>query len=238
MNIIISKKDTVGLNASKLLKLRYIEFEKILDFNEESNLNLFISKHESVSKMKCFSCHSTGNFSKAKFGGKDNTLSISNSLIQTACLLKLKELLKPLKLTKLAVLEATHHGPSINSPCLFLEIGSTQKEYNNLIFIKILVKTAKYIKKNYSKIMKKDCISAIGLGGGHYSYEFTKLLSEKLCIGHICPQYNLKNLNFEMFKQMINKTIPLPNLVLINKKVNKEIFIKYCQELKIKYRVI
>ena len=238
MNIILSKKDTVGLNVSKLIKLRYIDFEELLDFNELSNLNLFISKHESASLLKCFSCHSTGNFSKADYGGNDYSLSISNALIQSACLLKLKEFLKPLKLSKLAVLEATHHGPSIDCPCLFLEVGSAQKEYSNKNYCEILAKTAKFIKDNYSKIMKNEAVCAIGIGGGHYSYEFTKLISEKLCIGHICPEYNLKNLNFEMFKQMINKTIPKPSLVLINKKVNKEIFVKYCQELKINYRVI
>ncbi|MDD4352921.1 MAG: D-aminoacyl-tRNA deacylase [Candidatus Nanoarchaeia archaeon] len=238
MNIVLSKKDTVGLNVSKLTSLRYIEFENILEFNEVSELNLFISKHESASKLKCFSCHSTGNFSKADYGGQDYTLSISNALVQSACLLKLKELLKPLKLEKLAVLEATHHGPSINSPCLFLEVGSTEEEYNNKIYCKILEETANYLKNNYSKIMQNKTVSAIGIGGGHYSYEFTKLISKNLCIGHICPEYQLKNLDFEMFKQMIQKTIPAPSLVLINKKVNKEIFVNYCQKLNIDFRVI
>jgi D-aminoacyl-tRNA deacylase len=238
MNIILSKKDPVGANVSKLLKCRYIEFEDFLNFSEESDLNLFITRHESASLMKCFSCHSTGNFSKAEYGGKDYCLSISNSIMQSTCLLKLKELLKPLKLTKLAVLEATHHGPSINSPCLFLEIGSTEEEYNNKEYCIILAKTANYLKENYETINKKKCISAIGIGGGHYSYEFSKLVSEELSIGHICPKYNLKNLSFEMFRQMVDKTIPKPTLVLINKKINKEVFVKYCQELKISYKLV
>jgi len=238
MKIILSKKDPVGLNVSKLINLRYIEFDDFLEFSEKSDLNLFITRHESISRLKCFSCHSTGNFGKAEFGGKDYTLSISNALIQTACLLKLKELLKPLKLEKLAVLEATHHGPSSDSPCLFLEIGSTKEEYNNIEYGKVLAKTAEYLSMNYERIMKSDAVSAIGIGGGHYSYDFSKLASDKLCIGHICPEYHLKELTKEMLKQMIDKTVPKPSIVLINKKVNKENIVKYCQELNINFKVV
>lgn len=238
MNIILSKKDLVGLNASKALKSRYIEFDDLLEFKGESELNLFISKHESASRLKCFSCHSAGNFSKADFGGKSGILSVSNALVQSACFLKLKELLFPLGLSKLAVLEATHHGPSLDSPCLFLEVGSTKKEHGDSEYCKILAQTADYIYGNYSDIIDKNAVCAIGIGGGHYSYSFSKMVDKGVCIGHICPDYHLKDLDKEMFIQMIDKTAPKPSLVLINKKINKDIFVSYCKEMGLDWMVV
>ena len=117
-------------------------------------------------------------------------------------------------------------------------MGSTEKEHNNKEYCEILAKTADYISDNYSKIMKSETVSAVGIGGGHYSYNFSKLVSEELSIGHICPDYRLKDLDKEMFIQMINKTVPKPSLVLIDKKVDKEVFISYCLELGISYRVV
>ncbi len=231
MNIIVSKDDPVGRNVSGLLSLRYIEFENVLDCSKKADLNLFITKHESSSKMKCFSCHSTGNFGKADFGGEDFTLSCSNALVQSACILKLKELLKPLKLDSLAVIEATHHGPSNDSCNLFLEVGSTALEYDNLDYCAVLAKAAEYIFAEYESIMKSKARVAVCIGGSHYAYGFTKRVSKDFCIGHICPSYQLSNLSKSMLGQMIDKTFPKPSVVLVDKNILNEKILGYCKEL-------
>jgi D-aminoacyl-tRNA deacylase len=238
MNIILSHDDPVSRNVSGLLSLRYILSKNVLDCSKKADLNLFITKHESSSKMKCFSCHSTGNFGKADFGGEDFTLSYSNALVQSACVLKLKELLKPLKLDKLAVIEATHHGPSNDSCNLFLEIGSTDNEYNNLDYCAILVKVADYLFSEYESIMKSKARVAVCIGGGHYAYNFTKRVSGDFCIGHICPEYQLRNLSKGMLGQMIEKTVPKPSIVLVDKNVFNEKILGYCKELGIDCEVI
>lgn len=238
MDICLSKNDPVGLNVSKILKKGYIEIDDFLDFERKSDLNLVISKHESQSKIKCFSCHSTGNFSKADFGGKDKSLSVSNALAQSHCFLRLKKELKKIKMQEYAAIEATHHGPSSNYPCLFLEVGSSESEHNNISYCNILAKTALWLKENYGKIMESKAKIAIGIGGGHYSYGFSKLVDENLCIGHICPAYHLDSLDKKMLLQMIEKTIPKPSLVLIDKKINKEKIKAYCHEIGIDFMVV
>jgi D-aminoacyl-tRNA deacylase len=230
MNIIVSKDDPVGRNVSGLFSLRYIEFGNVLDCSIKSDLNLFITKHESSSKMKCFSCHSTGNFGKADFGGKDFTLSCSNALIQSACILKLKELLKPLKLDSLVVIEATHHGPSNDSCNLFLEVGSTDLEYNNLNYCAVLAKVAEYIFAEYESIMNSKAKVAVCIGGSHYAYGFTKMVSKDFCIG-ISAFISIDNLSKSMLGQMIDKTFPKPSVVLVDKNVFNEKIFGYCREL-------
>jgi len=47
----------------------------------------------------------------------------------------------------------------------------------------------------------------IGLGGGHYCPDFTKLaLRKNYSFGHICPQYALENLDLDLLTQMIEKS--------------------------------
>ena len=101
-------------------------------------------------------------------------------------------------------MEATHHGPLIEKPCLFLEIGSTEHEYTDrragFIVAKALLDTMEKFKPNpYNEI-------AIAVGGPHYCPNFNKIqFDSNVAISHVIPNYALP-LTEEILKEAIEKT--------------------------------
>jgi len=210
--VIVSKKDKAGMNIAKQLEPMLVNREEIkLFIREEKSIDcenidkeidaeefIFATKHESASGKPTLSVHFPGNFSKAELGGNDRTLCKANAPLLKALYLKLKELHDEVSL------EVTHHGPYLEKPCLFIEIGSTEKEWINEDYGKIIAKT---IAEITSKDIK-DCNKVlVGIGGGHYPVNFNKILDRtNYCIGHICPKYQLENLNEDLLEQMLLKS--------------------------------
>jgi D-tyrosyl-tRNA(Tyr) deacylase len=57
----------------------------------------------------------------------------------------------------------------------------------------------------------------IALGGPHYLPNFTnKLVDTDIAIGHACPKHHIHNLTKELLQQAIDKTIPKPEMVLLD----------------------
>jgi len=111
-------------------------------------------------------------------------------------------------------IEADHHGPTCNVPIMFVEIGSTEEEWNN-------EQAAEVVAKAVSEFLKKDekFKSVLGIGGGHYSREFTKLLLEtELAVGHVAPKYAIDQLDESVFMQAIEKNVEKIEKVIILKK--------------------
>ncbi|MFW6047001.1 MAG: D-aminoacyl-tRNA deacylase, partial [Candidatus Woesearchaeota archaeon] len=93
INIFNDLKSKLKLSEVKSSNNRYKKFKSIYKsynlifygFNESlinlDNIDLkgdsfiFLSKHSSKSKKPCLTVHTTGNFSKAQFGGVDNKIS-------------------------------------------------------------------------------------------------------------------------------------------------------------------
>ena len=100
-------------------------------------------------------------------------------------------------------LEATHHGPYMHKPSVFVEVGSTELEWNDKENGKILANTI----MNALKKEVSDQKIAIGIGGPHYCANFNKLLlRSNYAVSHICPKYHLSNLTEELVKEAIENT--------------------------------
>ncbi|MEM2139156.1 MAG: D-aminoacyl-tRNA deacylase [Candidatus Woesearchaeota archaeon] len=203
--------------------LENINFEKN---NFESNLNIkpdyliFASKHQSKSNEKTLSVHYTGNFSKAEYGGIEGKFSKTDPLLMKIIFNNLNKNSETLKKEFNITLEATHHGPYSEKPLLFIEIGSTKDEWQNQEAGFVISKTIIDSIKNFYEIKdkKKDNIIndakdtkkekiALCFGGLHYCSNFNKILlnpdlSSKILISHICPKYNIKNLNIEKLENL------------------------------------
>ena len=229
--IIISKKDPASLNIKDCLLEKYpfkenndvytlediniytIEEESIysenIDKKIRADLFIFATKHESTSKINSLSVHVPGNWSKAELGGKDRELCVAPvSLI--------KEILLELEKSNIdyeKIQEVTHHGPFLQKPCLFIEIGSTLSEWTNKEAGEIIATTIMNVLQKPTKKYK----IAVGLGGLHHSPIFKKvILRTDITIGHICPKYMLENLDIEMLKQAIEKNVEKVDLILLD----------------------
>jgi len=228
--IVASKKDAAGIaittNLSQFRKnpvLSSMERDSTgFDFyliDEEiiytENLNLekidkydfviFASKHESAKKEKSLSIHAPGNWRKAEMGGENQKICPSSGLFQKALFESLQSNAKKFKLEGYEVtLECTHHGPLIGKPCVFIEIGSTEKEWADrkaaFVISKTIAETIEEFKENkYREI-------AVGIGGPHYCPTFNKIqLDSNVALSHIVSQYSLP-LGEEMVREAIAKT--------------------------------
>ena len=97
-------------------------------------------------------------------------------------------------------LEVTHHGPWINVPSLFVEVGSTEKTWGhkgaaeilaNLIAQGLGMNGGEELGKWDSELNSGETV-VVTLGGGHYAPRANKLGSiEGLWIGHMLATYAL-----------------------------------------------
>ena len=88
---------------------------------------IFLSKHAAESGVLALTCHNTGNFSVAKFGGCDRQVSIPHPYIQKSYIQNLWKSRTKFSQFQITI-EATHHGPTaLTKPSLFIEIGTTEK---------------------------------------------------------------------------------------------------------------
>jgi len=158
---------------------------------------IFASRHASVAKKKTLSIHAIGNFGKAEYGGRDKTLIPCSPLLMRSVLQILKET-APKEYQ--VCYEATHHGPYLEKPCFFIEVGSTEAEWRDK-------KACRVIAEAILQMEEKNYEVAIGIGGGHYAPRFTDMALEgRIAFGHIAAKYAVEHLNEEMLKKMVDAT--------------------------------
>ncbi|MFQ5531626.1 MAG: D-aminoacyl-tRNA deacylase, partial [Candidatus Nanoarchaeia archaeon] len=101
-------------------------------------------------------------------------------------------------------LECTHHGPLIQKPCIFIEIGSLEHQWNDRKAGFVIAKTIRDIIQSFKPNPYNEI--AIGIGGPHYCPNFNKIqLKSNFALSHIIPQYSLP-LNEEMIQESMKKT--------------------------------
>ncbi len=184
----------------------------------KTDLIVFASKHKSESKTPTLTAHPCGNWSdKSDFGGKPRTLAPTSALALKAAMKELAT--NPLPGFEV-VMECTHHGPLLKTPFIFVEIGSSEKEWEIAEAGEIVAKAC------YAACAQQlpPQRIAIGIGGVHYPHEITKeILRTDIAVGHIIPKYAMEWLDEEMVKQMIGKSGGKVELALIDwKSLKKE----------------
>ena len=237
--IVASKKDKAGINITTQLSqfrenpvFSSMKQSPAFDFylvdNEiiyTENLDLekinqydfiiFASKHKSEKKEKTLSIHAPGNWRDAELGGERGKVCKTSALFQKQIFEKLKTNADSYNLKNYKVtLECTHHGPLINKPCIFIEIGSTEKEWEDRRAAFIIAKTISEIIKGFKENPYNEI--AIGIGGPHYCPNFNKIqLKSNIALSHIIPQYSFP-LTEEMIKQALEKTQEEVDFVLLD----------------------
>ncbi|HDL15327.1 MAG TPA: hypothetical protein ENH28_04135 [Euryarchaeota archaeon] len=165
---------------------------------------VFATRHRSESGIKTLTVHAPGNLtSEARIGGKPEELAITHPCAMKVALLELRRQRDLLGLDYRVSLEATHHGPtSLKKPVLFVEVGSTEKEWNHTEAVEAVATAAVRAAEN-----REDFPACLGAGGNHYAPRHTELVfNTSYAMGHIIPGYAIDALKFEVFRQAVKKS--------------------------------
>jgi D-aminoacyl-tRNA deacylase len=163
---------------------------------------IFLSKHAAESGVLALTCHSTGNFSDAKFGGNSRQIAIPKPDLQKAYLQTLKKNQSQFPDFQITI-EATHHGPTaLTKPSLFIEIGTTEKQWND---VSLCESVATLVHHVMSKSIKEHPV-AICFGGTHYPSKFNnELLDGEYALGTVIPKHALDDLDEELFFHVLKQ---------------------------------
>ena len=163
---------------------------------------VFLSKHASESGTLALTCHSTGNFGDARFGGHPRQVAVPHPHLQKSYMKhiwKERDNFSKFEIT----IEATHHGPTaLSKPTLFIEIGTTEKEWNDK---ELCESVAKIVLKEMSEPLRKYDV-AICFGGTHYPEKFNKeLLEGDFAFGTVMPKHALENMEETLFSHILSR---------------------------------
>jgi len=163
----------------------------------------FVSRHSSQSGIPTLSVHTPGNLTdNADFGGIPKKVSISPASVMKDCLVEMKRLKDELRLSYEVSYECTHHGPCLDVPAMFAELGSSLSQWKDL---RAAEAVAHAVMSAISKQSKYK--AALGIGGPHYNDKFTVCaLESDYAFGHIIPKYAVGQVDHSMVKQCIERT--------------------------------
>ena len=192
------KKNTRLITINKI----HIHAEKIDEiWTKETGMDIdnivFLSRHKAASGKPSLTVHPIGNWGAAEYGGLEGEVSGTAPNWMTGLLLNIKRN----QIDGYDVcFEATHHGPLLKTPTMFLEIGSTESEWEEKKPARILIKSLLALKSI-------NGINVIGIGGGHYTPRFTEAaLTHEVCFGHMVANYGIPHLTEEIIKKAIDRS--------------------------------
>ena len=108
--------------------------------------------------------------------------------------------------------ECTHHGPSLDAPAMFVELGSSPQQWKDLKAAEVVAHSAAAAVSDCS-----CCSVALGIGGPHYNKKFTKLaLSTQTAFGHMIPKYALTEVDAEILGQCVERTVGTVDSVVLD----------------------
>ncbi|MCW7077188.1 MAG: D-aminoacyl-tRNA deacylase [Candidatus Syntrophoarchaeum sp.] len=218
--IVHSSKDPAGSRIARFIREageEVLTLEEDLLYMEkelETDLIVFASRHKSESGKPSFTVHAPGNFNRADFGGKPSTLGMASAIANRTFLEEFHRRKVSFDAFDIS-LEVTHHGPTLDTPSVFVELGSSEKEWGNLDAAKLV---ADVIVNGVKRLGEEEtCEIAIGFGGGHYAPKFTReVMKAGSAISHICPKYQFEHLTPDMIDEMLKKTVEEVEIALID----------------------
>lgn len=254
MIVVYSEKDPAGKLIAEQIKQAEVGIElfkvneTIIECDKEiegigADYLVFASKHKSETGKPCFTAHVAGNWSAAEMGGKERQLCWAVPGKMKTILMNIDHHVDRPKLGWEVFMECTHHGPFTTTPSFFVEIGSTENEWNNPIAAKIV---AEAIVSHTFKPYKWP--AAIGVGGGHYCPAFTRYElmgagdKAQWAMGHVLPNYQADAVEFDVFRQGIERNSEKLEKVLIDwkglKKAQREKILDFINRIGVSWERI
>ena len=167
--------------------------------NPDADLIIVVSRHSSVNPVPVLTVHPAGNYNIAQLGGRD---FIQGKTAPAWMKAVLQNEAKFVPAGYRVSYEITHHGPTdFPAPFFFVEVGSTEKEWNDEAACTAAAKAVLYAKP------ATDTIPLIGFGGTHYAVRQTAIgLETRGAFGHIMHTRDVCNVGAEQVAQMVEKS--------------------------------
>jgi D-aminoacyl-tRNA deacylase len=169
----------------------------------EAELIVFVSRHSSSSGIPTLSVHAPGNLTDdAKFGGLPKRVSVSPASVMKDTLQHMVRMNNEMRLEYKVSYECTHHGPSLDIPTMFAELGSLPEQWRDL-------KAAEAVARAVVDAIQKGSTypAALGVGGPHYNEKLTRMaLSTSIAFGHMIPKYTTHLIDASVVRQCVERT--------------------------------
>ncbi len=148
------------------LKQEAVNAQDLPETFPNAELIVFLSRHSSQSGTPTLSVHTPGNFGEAELGGLPRSISISPANAMQTALKTLTSLKQEMHLNYDVSYECTHHGPSLLVPTMFVELGSSEKQWNDQTAAAAVAQAAL---KAIAEFGKPKRPAVLGIGGTHYN---------------------------------------------------------------------
>lgn len=215
------------------LDVESINAQDLAGFFSDLELVVFLSRHKSESGTPTLSVHTPGNLSSAELGGILRKVSISPANAMRSALCAMASLRGKMHLDYEVSYECTHHGPSLDVPAMFVELGSSPVQWNDLWAAKAVAQAAIEAILGFDV---RSTAAVLGIGGPHYNAKFTRMaLDGELAFGHMIPKYAIGAIDVEILRQCVEKTLEPVERVIVDWKgirsENKTAIAKMVDEL-------
>ncbi len=155
-----------------------------------------MSKHSAKSGRPSLTAHPIGNYRGNEFGGRERALvraspaPMSDALRRIVAYNDVPE--------NQTCFEVTHHGPWLDRPTFYIEIGSDETHWGNTHSAEVLANVIADLEPH------EEYTRAVGVGGGHYAPRFTDVaLRFKVNFGHMLPVYQMEGADDEDILRMV-----------------------------------
>ncbi len=173
-------------------------------------LIIVASRHRAASGKPTLTIHPIGNYGSADFGGTPGVLVPTAPAAMSDALRFLME--EAEGLDHGVSFEVTHHGPKLDTPTFFIEIGSTEEEWVKERPAAAIARTIHRVIDRYPEEVSvtkgpDERPIMVGVGGGHYAPRFTDVVLNGLAeFGHMVPGYHMDTLNASLLEQAMSKS--------------------------------
>lgn len=189
-----------------------IQTQFITDFFKPK-LIVFVSRHSAQSGIPTLSVHTPGNLTaKTEFGGLPKKVSFAHASAMKDCLVEMMRLKEERRLEYEVSYECTHHGPCLDVPTMFAELGSSLSQWKDLKAAEAVAHATMCAVSKRSKYK-----AVLGIGGPHYNDKFTRFaLGSEYAFGHIIPKYVVEQVDYSMVRQCVERCVEKVEAVVLD----------------------
>ncbi len=159
----------------------------------------YVSKHRAASGQDSLTVHPIGNWRAAEFGGRPGEVVPPAPGLMTDALRRLAAEARGLGYA--VTFEATHHGPYLETPTFYIEVGTRPEAWAD-------PRAAAAIARTVLAATDPGDPVAIGVGGGHYVPRMVDVaLARRVSFGHMVPTHALDPPNWSAMAGAVARTL-------------------------------